>query len=172
MRGLLQGPPFVPLHTFCYAEAMTRKLRLYLDTSVFSALYDERAPERQRLTQEFWAKLPDYEKLCSQLTLDELGRVRDPSLRERLLHLTASFQVLPIGAGEHELARAYVAAGVVPLRYVADALHLAAAVLGGADILVSWNFKHLVRRSTRLLVNYVNASRGLPSLEILAPPEV
>jgi hypothetical protein len=65
-----------------------------------------------------------------------------------------------------------VAAGVVPLRYVADALHLAAAVLGGADILVSWNFKHLVWRSTRLLVNYVNASRGLPSLEILAPPEV
>jgi predicted nucleic acid-binding protein len=151
---------------------MTRKLRLYLDTSVFSALYDERAPERQRLTQEFWAKLPDYEKLCSQLTLEELRRVRDPSLRERLLNLTASFQVLPIGAGEHELARAYVAAGVVPLRYVADALHLAAAVLGGADILVSWNFKHLVRRSTRLLVNYVNASRGLPSLEILAPPEV
>jgi len=65
-----------------------------------------------------------------------------------------------------------VAAGVVPLRYLADALHLAAAVLGGADILVSWNFQHLVRRSTRLLVNYVNASRGLPSLEILASPEV
>ncbi len=33
-----------------------------------------------------------------------------------------------------------------------------------------WNFQHLVRRSTQLLVNYVNASRGLPPLEILAPP--
>ncbi len=151
---------------------MTRKLRLYLDTSVFSALYDERAPERQRLTQAFWDKLPEYEKLCSQLTLEELRRVRDPSLWERLLNLTAGFQVLSIGEAEHELARVYVAAGVVPLRYLADALHLAVAVLGGADILVSWNFKHLVRRSTRLLVNYVNASRGLPSLEILAPPEV
>ena len=151
---------------------MTRKLRLYLDTSVFSALYDERAPERQRLTHEFWGKLPAYEALCSQLTLGELGRVGDPSLRERLLQLTASFHVLPIGEAEHELARAYVTAGVVPLRYIADAVHLAAAVLGGADILVSWNFRHLVRRSTRLLVNYVNASRGLPALEILAPPEV
>ncbi len=92
--------------------ARMRKLRLYLDTSVFSACYDERTPERQRLTQEFWMKLGDYEVLC-----------------------------------------------------------LAVAVLGGADILVSWNFQHLVRRSTRLLANYVNASRGLPPLEILAPPE-
>lgn len=147
-------------------------LRLYLDTSVFSALYDARTPERQRLTQEFWAKLPDYEPLCSQLTLDELGRVSDAALRERLVELARGFHIVVITEAEQELAQAYVAAGVVPKRYLADALHVAAAVLGGADILVSWNFQHLVRRSTRLLVNYVNASRGLPALEILAPPEV
>ncbi|MEM4228086.1 MAG: PIN domain-containing protein [Candidatus Caldarchaeum sp.] len=151
---------------------MTRKLRLYLDTSVFSAFYDERAPERQRLTQQFWNSLKEYEALCSQLVLDELERVGDPVLREKLRELAHGCQVLAIGEAEQELARAYVAAGVVSARYIADALHIAVAVLGGADILVSWNFRHLVRRSTRLLVNYVNAQRGLPSLEILAPPEV
>lgn len=151
---------------------MTRKLRLYLDTSVFSAFYDERTPERQRLTQQFWDSLKEYEVLCSQLVLHELGRVSDLALREKLLGLTSECSVLSVGEAEQELARAYVAAGVVPARYVADALHIAVAVLGGADILVSWNFQHLVRRSTRLLVNYVNARRGLPPLEILAPPEV
>ena len=60
----------------------------------------------------------------------------------------------------------------MPLRYFAHALHIAAAVLGGADILVRWNFKHLVKRSTRLLVNYINANQGLRTIEILAPPEV
>jgi hypothetical protein len=70
------------------------------------------------------------------------------------------------------VAEAYVEAGVVPSRYVSDAVHIAAAVMGGADVLVSWNFAHLVRRSTRLLVGYVNATRGLRALEILAPPEV
>lgn len=151
---------------------MTHKLRIYLDTSVFSAFYDERTPERQRLTQQFWATLEEYEVLCSQLVLDELGHVGDPVLREKLIKLTEGCQVLPVGEAEQELARAYVAAGVVPARYIADAIHIAVAVLGGADILVSWNFQHLVRRSTRLLVNYVNAQRGLPPLEILAPPEV
>ena len=151
---------------------MARRLCLYLDTSVFSALYDERAPERQRLTQQFWPKLADYEQLSSQLTLDELVRVADSSRKEQLLALVQQCQIVAMGEPEHVLARAYVTAGVVPARYLGDALHLAAAVLGGADILVSWNFKHLVKRSTRLLVNYVNASRGLPTLEILAPPEV
>jgi len=71
-----------------------------------------------------------------------------------------------------KLAERYVEEGVVPSRYFADAIHIAAAVLGNADILVSWNFRHLVRRSTRLLVNYINVERGLPTIEILAPPEV
>ncbi len=75
---------------------MTRKLRIYLDTSVFSAFYDERTPERQRLTQEFWAKLSEYEKLRSQLTLDELARVSDSALRERLLELAQGVHVLAI----------------------------------------------------------------------------
>ena len=47
-----------------------------------------------------------------------------------------------------------------------------AVVFGDADILVSWNFKHLVKRSTRLLVNYINTKKGLRMTEILAPPEV
>ena len=39
-------------------------------------------------------------------------------------------------------------------------------------MLVSWNFKHLVKRSTRLLVSYINAKEGLRTIDILAPPEV
>lgn len=82
------------------------------------------------------------------------------------------FTVLAITPQTKSLAKRYVDEGVVPARYSADALHIAAAVLGSADILVSWNFKHLVKRSTRLLVNYVNAIAGFRSIEILAPPEV
>ncbi len=76
---------------------MTRKLRLYLDTSVFSAFYDERAPERQRLTRQFWDGLREYEVLCSYLVLEELGRVGDSTLREKLIELTQECQVLPVG---------------------------------------------------------------------------
>lgn len=146
-------------------------MKLYLDTSVFSAYYDEGTPERMRMTRDFWRVLERHEKLCSDLTVEELGQVRS-GLREKLLGLTRGFTVISLTDEMRELAKLYVREGVAPSRYFADAVHIAAAVLGGADILVSWNFKHLVKRSTRLLVNYINANQGLRTIEILAPPEV
>jgi len=41
-------------------------MKLYLDTSVFSAYYDERTPERMKMTRDFWPILEKYEKLCSE----------------------------------------------------------------------------------------------------------
>jgi hypothetical protein len=53
-----------------------------------------------------------------------------------------------------------------------DALHVAAAVLTRQDILLSWNFKHLVNRKRRALINQLNTAKSLPLIEILAPPEI
>jgi predicted nucleic acid-binding protein len=47
-------------------------MRLYFDTSVFSADYDERTPERMQATREFWASLKPHTLICSTLTTDEL----------------------------------------------------------------------------------------------------
>ena len=59
-----------------------------------------------------------------------------------------------------------------PNKIVYDALHVASAVLTRQDILLSWNFKHLVNRRRRALVNQMNTLRGLPNIEIVAPPEI
>jgi predicted nucleic acid-binding protein len=146
-------------------------MKLYLDTSVFSAYYNERTPERMHMTRGFWPILQQHEKLCSQLVIEELGQAHS-NLREKLLALTQNFTVLSLTDEMRNLAERYVEEGVVPSKYFADALHIAAAVFGNADILVSWNFKHLVRRSTRLLVNYINTKQRSRTIEILAPPEV
>ena len=53
-----------------------------------------------------------------------------------------------------------------------DAIHVAAAVMTRQDVLLSWNFKHLVNRRRRGMVNQVNISKGLPTIEIVAPPEI
>lgn len=146
-------------------------MRLYLDTSVLSAYYDERTPERMQATREFWDTLAQHEPLYSDLTETELGQAT-PELAEQLRSLTSGFRRITINVAMRQLASIYVDRGVVPARYFDDGLHIAAAVFGDADILVSWNFKHLVRRNTRLLVNYINAERGLKGIEILAPPEL
>jgi predicted nucleic acid-binding protein len=99
-------------------------MKLYLDTSVFSAYYDERTPERMKMTRDFWPSLEQHEKLCSQLVIEELGQAH-PNLKEKLLALTQNFTILHITDRMRDLAENYVGEGVVPSRYFADAIHIA-----------------------------------------------
>ncbi|MBI4398701.1 MAG: hypothetical protein HY586_06210 [Candidatus Omnitrophica bacterium] len=71
-----------------------------------------------------------------------------------------------------ELAQEYVGSGAFTPMMYADALHVASAVLSRQDILVSWNFKHLVNRRRRAMIHEWNVVKGYPVIEIVAPPEV
>jgi predicted nucleic acid-binding protein len=53
-----------------------------------------------------------------------------------------------------------------------DALHVALASVARADVLVSWNFKHLVQLRRIRGFHAVNVLRGYPLLEIRSPREV
>jgi hypothetical protein len=70
------------------------------------------------------------------------------------------------------LADRYVRAGLIPARYLPDALHLATAVVHDFDVVVSWNFEHMVKLKTRLGVNGLNKMLGYRELEIVSPQEV
>ncbi len=101
-----------------------------------------------------------------------LAQTPDPALRAKLQALLTGFTIHPLTDEMRQLARQYLAAGVFTPIMFNDALHVAAAVLTRQDILLSWNFKHLVNRKRRALINNVNITLGLPTLEILAPPEI
>lgn len=144
--------------------------RVYLDTSVISALFDERAAERQRMTLEFWKSLSLQTVFISTLVENEIEAAPDP-LRKKLTQKLEGFSVLPITPETEELAQHYIEQGVFPERYRSDALHVATAVLHRVEYLVSWNFAHMVKVRTRQTVNLVNALKGFPGIEIIAPPE-
>ena len=148
------------------------KLRIYLDTSVFSVYYDERTPERQAETRAFWLRLDAFEAASSELAREELLQTPDDGQRAMLLGLMEGFAIHPITEDMKTLAHRYVEKDVFPVKVFNDALHVAAAVLTRQDILVSWNFKHLVNRQRRAKVNDINTSLGLPTIEIVPPPEV
>ena len=71
-----------------------------------------------------------------------------------------------------ELAEAYVRANVLAASSQNDALHVAAATAAGADLILSWNFKHIVNFSRIRGFNSVNVSLGYRTLTILSPLEV
>lgn len=148
------------------------KLRVYLDTSVLSAYYDDRVIDRWRETEEFWKRLVQFEIATSELTQQELAQTLDPALRFKFQDLFKSFTILKVTDEMKGLAQAYVKANVFSPLMFNDALHVAIAVHTRQDVLLSWNFKHLVNRRRRAMINEVNILQGLPTLEILAPPEV
>lgn len=71
-----------------------------------------------------------------------------------------------------DLAHHYIEEGVVSERYLVDAQHIAIATVMKADVLVSWNFKHIVNLTKIRLYNSVNLKYGYPLLEIRNPREI
>ncbi len=147
------------------------KIRVYVDTSVFGGTQDE---EFNEVSRRFFERVHkgDFVVLLSTVTLRELEKSPDTikavwqSLPPELV------EVLPIGAEVQELAEAYIHAKVLAASSQNDALHVAAATAAGADLILSWNFKHIVNFSRIRGFNSVNVNLGYRTLTILSPLEV
>jgi len=148
------------------------KLRIYLDTSVISALHDYRYASRQEDTQFFWNRLNQFEVSTSEIAREELENTQDFDKRRVLLETLKMVVVHPLTREMKELAGRYISDGIFTETMEDDAFHVAAAVLLRNNILVSWNFKHLVNRTRRAKINSVNTILDLPGIEIVAPPEL
>ena len=53
-----------------------------------------------------------------------------------------------------------------------DAVHVAAATVAQADLILSWNFEHIVRYDRIRKFNGVNAIQGYRVLDIRSPLEI
>jgi hypothetical protein len=88
-----------------------------------------------------------------------------------MLGFLSGVDIHPVNDEAKQLAERYLTAAVFTAAMHNDALHAAAAAVARADVLLSWNFKHLVNRR-RLAVNSVNINSGFPVVDIIAPPEL
>ena len=70
------------------------------------------------------------------------------------------------------LAKALLAGKAIPEKCPEDALHIAVAAANGMDVIVTWNFKHIVNLQRIHGYNSVNLRHGYPLLEIRTPQEV
>lgn len=151
---------------------MKREVKVYLDTSVISALFDERNPERKSLTESFFREIENFEAYISEITVAEIERTQDLELRNKMREAISPFSILPLNDDIEWLAKEYVRYGAVPESYPEDGYHIAIAVLNEMDYLLSWNFKHIVRRKTRDIVRMVNTLNNLRQIEIMTPAEL
>jgi hypothetical protein len=75
-------------------------------------------------------------------------------------------------AESRHLRDGYLAAKVVGPAHDTDAHHVALATVSRADLIVSWNFKHLVHYDKIRGFNAVNLREGYAPVAIYSPLEV
>lgn len=145
--------------------------RFYFDTSVIGGVFDSEFEEISTVLFEK-VKLRQIKMLYSSITEDELidapKNVRAffesvPNANKELVELTEE---------AIQLAETYLKEKVVGKSSRNDCLHIALATLSKADLLVSWNFKHIVNIYRIRGYNSVNLRMGYPIIEIRSPKEI
>ena len=146
-------------------------MRVYTDTSVLGGCEDEEFAEYSvRLMEGFVSG--ERVLVLSNLTVQELASA-PVNVRRRLAAVPeAQIETLQLDAEARELAEEYIAAGLLTAAMRADAQHIAIATVARVDVLVSWNFKHIVNLQRIHGYNSVNLREGYPMIEIRTPREV
>ena len=148
-----------------------KKLYIYVDASVIGGCEDIEFAEASLALWKLFVE-GVYIQVLSEHTLREL-RGAPESIRARLLEIPETHQVVLADTSEAEaLAEAYLAHGIVGPGGRSDALHVALATIGRADVMVSWNFRHIVNLGRIRMFNAVNLEQGYGLIEIRTPREV
>jgi predicted nucleic acid-binding protein len=153
-----------------------KKLKLYLETSVWNYLFADDLPEKKGKTLKLFKAIAshEYEIFISGIVLRELGETPDEHKRLKMFNELQKYMPTELNNTMESIALAeqYVKAEIIPSRYRDDALHIAIAVVENIDVVVSWNMTHIVRLKTRIEVNGLNKLNGYKEIEFCTPEEV
>jgi predicted nucleic acid-binding protein len=149
--------------------------RIYLDTSVLNFFFEEKDLEKANSTKDLFGeiRIGRYRALISDLVLREIGKASDHR-RKELLALIRTYQLPQVEVTEEclVLADKYMRRKIFPLKCRDDGLHIAIATVYQADVVISWNLKHMVKLKTRREVKAINVLEGFGEIEICTPMEV
>ena len=145
--------------------------RVYIDTSVVGGQFD----------QEFSADtIPFFEAVVAGKFIVILSDLLEAELLRAPQQVRDFPATIPVQQIERirltqdaaDLADHYIIAKVVGPTSRADCQHIAMATLAKVDVLVSWNFKHIVNLDKIRGYNGINYQLGQQMIEIRTPKEI
>lgn len=148
-----------------------KKRAIYVDTSVIGGCCDQEFQE--------WSNgiLKDFQAGTFKLLLSELIDAEIEDAPEEVKKIYVKFRhctdtIISLSSEAIELAEAYLKHKILTPNYRDDARHIAIATVAGADLVVSWNFKHIVHFEKIQKFNAVNIELGYKPISIYSPREV
>jgi len=145
-----------------------KKLRVYVDSSEVGGAFNKRIAQE---TRPFWESVQRGEVIVilSDVLAKELRQA--PERARDFMGTLPESQIERVISTEESvsLATQYITENVVGESSFDDCAHVALATIAHADVLVSWNMKHLVNLDRKRGYNSVNMKLGYPQIEILTP---
>jgi predicted nucleic acid-binding protein len=151
---------------------MGEKLKIYLDTSIVSYLDQQDAPFRRAITHKLWEKIKngEYDIVISTVTTRELDDCKAEKREKLYAYLNEiQYSLVEVTDKIMDIAENIVDFGILKQKSFDDCQHIAAAIISGCDIIVSWNFKHIVNLTTIKGVRAITVLKGYKDLLIFSP---
>ena len=146
------------------------KLRVYIDTSVVGGYFDD---EFEDVTKLFFDRIfnKDFLVYFSEISEAELSLAPDfvQEIKSRIP--SDCYRYLELDDESKELGETYLNEKILGKASLDDAYHIALATVNRLDVLVSWNFKHIVNYDKIKLFNSINLKLGYPEIDIRSPKE-
>ncbi|MEA1972161.1 MAG: type II toxin-antitoxin system VapC family toxin [Candidatus Cloacimonadota bacterium] len=148
-----------------------KKQRIYVDTSVIGGCFDK---EFEKWSNGLFRDFEEQSFLPVISTVTDIEISKAPQyVQDKYLELKSNnAEVLQVDKEIEELASMYIKRKIVSKKFIDDATHIALATVANVDLLVSWNFKHIVHFEKIRLFNSVNLELGYGKINIYSPREV
>ncbi|MFW5720699.1 MAG: PIN domain protein [Candidatus Dojkabacteria bacterium] len=145
--------------------------RVYIDTSVIGGCFDK---EFNEWSNKLIEEVLNGRKIAvfSDITIDEIEDAPERVKNKLKELLDYNPELVAADSETNNLAKNYILEGAITEKYFEDAQHIAIATIFKVDVLVSWNFKHIVNLDRIRLFNSVNLKNGYSILEIRTPREI
>ncbi|MCX6148881.1 MAG: PIN domain-containing protein [Candidatus Kapabacteria bacterium] len=147
------------------------KQRIYIDTSVIGGCFDEEFAEWSNKLFELVIK-GQFIAIITEVTISELVPAPE-KVRNKIKEIPKEFtEFYDISDDARDLAAKYIEHNAISRNFQEDALHIAMATILKADVLISWNFKHIVNLRRIHLYNSINMMNEYQQIEIRTPREL
>ena len=145
-------------------------MKVYADTSVFGGVFD---PEFSQQSKRFFDEVDEGRFVLVTSAIVEAEIEPAPENIRKFFKDYAEKAIIAVpNEATMELQMEYINSGVVTEKSLDDALHVAIATISECDLIVSWNFKHIVHFDKIPKYNAVNILKGYRRIGIYSPLEV
>jgi len=152
-----------------------KKQRIYLETSLFNFYVDDSKGVSHDNTVRLFEEIAagKYEAFTSAFVVGELKDAQEEK-RKKMLALIPKYRISMLAESNEAsyMADIYVAEGVIPQKYRMDGIHIALAAINEMDMIVSMNFRHIVKQKTIRMTESINIINGYRAVRIYSPAEV